>query len=401
MHGAKKIIKRLRECHEGEIRDQDLGLQFILGTTKQEFSKLLKRCPEATWFRIAKWDPFEMLFREIESFGSHRLHFRKYAQAFRDIGVTHSEGDIKEYFAEMNLEVNRPSPYMITLAAIHHYVNRPEEIEQDVKSFLDELFRKAQRPQNFNDDDDDASISSGEEQSMMVPSNALNAQASEAYMGGIQLETPRDQRFNKDPRFSVSMGGHGQHLMPGGRVAVHTPSQNVAQQQIVLNNQKLVSVRLRLMKFAAFASANVRGFEGFLGNAFSFSSMKEGDPQLACRLNTEQARGASAWVPDLKKPNPDNTHHVVVQLGPHPRDLYAVAMQGRADKDEWVTQATIFVSEDGQQWKNLPLTHTFSCKDRNSVAVYPLYSPAHCRYVKIRCEKWHGKPSLRWDCLFV
>merc|ERR1711933_33367 len=303
----------------------------------------------------------------------------------------------------MNLEVNRPSPYMITLAAIPHYVNRPEEIEPDVKSFLDELFRKAARPQNF-DDDDDASISSGEEQSMMenrlVPGSALNAQASEAYMGGIQLETPHDQRF-KDQRYSVSMGGQGQHLMPGARMAVHTPSQNVAQQQIVLNNQKLVSVRLRLMKFAAFASANVRGFEGFTGNSFSFSSMKEGDPQLACRLNTEQARGASAWVPDLKKPNPDNTHHAIVQLGPHPRDLYAVAMQGRADKDEWVTQATIFVSEDGQQWKNLPLTHTFSCKDRNSVAVYPLYSPAHCRYVKIRCEKWHGKPSLRWDCLFV
>merc|ERR1719510_1430675 len=156
------------------------------------------------------------------------------------------------------------------------------------------------------------------------------------------------------------------------------------------------------MKFASFASGNTQGFNNIPDKAFEFSSIKQGcEPALGCRLNIRSAQGACAWVADPMRPNADNSHHVIAQLGPHPVDLYAVAMQGRADKDEWVTQATIFVSDDGVLWKNLPLSHNFSCKDRHSVSVYPLYSPAHCRFVKLRAEKWQGKCSLRWDCLFV
>ena len=35
MHGAKKIIKKLRDCKEDDIRDNDLGVEFILGLKYQ------------------------------------------------------------------------------------------------------------------------------------------------------------------------------------------------------------------------------------------------------------------------------------------------------------------------------------------------------------------------------
>merc|ERR1719471_2288332 len=174
-------------------------------------------------------------------------------------------------------------------------------------------------------------------------------------------------------------------------------------QVAMLDNARLNSVRTRLAMFAAFASANRRGFADYNDTSFHPSSIRDtGEAGQVCRLHQRSVRGPSAWCADPRRPNHDATHHIVVDNG-QPRDLYAVAMQGRADKDEWVTQATILVSDDpdGVVWKSLPQIHTFSCFDRNSVVVYPLYSPVRCRFVKLRVEKWQRNPSLRWDCLFV
>jgi len=418
LHGAKNIIKKLRDCKEDDIRDDDLGVQFIIGLKYQEFNNLMRRCPQRTWQRIANFDPFELLYQEVTKSGASRVIFKKYVSAFNDIGMTYGKDEIKNFFEKMDISVTRPTPYVNTFARFVLYnltLDDDKYEEEDVLQFIDDVYRCAEW-KGADQDDDDISISSREEISDFRPLNSLNVppqstnpnlSAEHSVASSMnQLHAQSLSSFKPNPDVS-------DHRIPpqvqfsdekqaAPKVSLVQVGAQAPMTKIVLNNQKLVSVRHRLMKFAVFGTSNMRGFEGVSDIAFKFSSFKETvNPSQACRLNTTQAKGPSAWVPDLKNPNSDNTFHVIATLGPNPKDLYAVAMQGRADKDEWVEAATILVSLDGASWKNLPTVHSFSCFDRNSVAVYPLYSPARCKYVKLRVERWHNRPSLRWDCLAV
>jgi len=428
MYGAKKIIKKLRNCKEDDIRDSDLGVEFIIGLKYQEFHNLMRRCPKRTWHRLANFDPFERLYQEVTKSGASRIIFKKYVGAFNVIGLTQGKDQIKDYFERMEISVTRPTPYVNTFARFVLFNLELDddmvEEEKDVLQFIDDLYRCAEWKKDDDDDTDKESISSGEISMRALGTSLTVPQQPSLHLANSvehSVASSAHQGLNMLGGLRPATSGHGSGASPSGQAPYQYPSGQAPYQhqrgqeakmvqvgpqvpvsKIVLNNQKLVSVRHRLMKFAVFGTSNMRGFEGVSDHAFKFSSFKETvNPSQACRLNTTQAKGPSAWVPDMKNPNSDNTFHVIATLGANPMDLYAVAMQGRADKDEWVQAATILVSLDGANWKNLPTVHSFSCNDRNSVAIYPLYSPARCKYVKLRTEKWHNKPSLRWDCLAV
>jgi hypothetical protein len=467
IHGAKKIIKKLRDCKGDEIRDNDLGVEFILELKYKEFQNLLRRCPNNTWTRLANFDPFELLYQEVKKTGASRVIFRKYVEAFIAIGMPYGQGDIKRFFEKMGLSTTRPTPYVNTFARLVLYNLVPGDDEKDeneeevheVLQFIEDVMRFAEWKRD-DDDDDVRSISTEAEQSLLEQKSQLGYPG----MGGLHPQVTVPGTPSADMRPSPSgrgpgtymgmglsvpmpspMGGGMMHggmmqggmmqrgmmqggMMQGGIIqggmmqrGVETPYRvnNISQPmpmpitqigpqmplpstQIKLTNQKLNAVRQRLMRFAVFGTANKRGFEGINDLAFKFStSIESENPARACRLNATQAKGPSAWVADVESPNSDNTHHVITTLGTLPMDLYAVAMQGRGDADEWVTQATILVSVDGANWKNLPTVHRFSCDDRDSVVIYPLYTPARCKYVKLRVDKWHNAPALRWDCLAV
>jgi hypothetical protein len=472
IHGAKNILKKLRNCKEDDIRDSDLGVEFMVGLKYQDFNNILRRCPNRTWHRLANFDPFELLYQEVTKSGASRIIFKKYISAFNHIGITQGQDQIKGFFDTLKISVTRPTPYVNTFARFVLYNLTLDddlyEEEKDILQFIDDLYRCAEYKVDEDYSDQD-SISSQEmtvphqSSNLTVPQRSLLPQmsvehsvASTTHQGtllrpimsldggqGLRpiMSLDGGQGFHGQgfhPRMSVNRGqglrpmmtvegGHGVRPMmavdggnglrpmmtvDGSQQNQVSPQANLIQvgpqvsqapaKKIILNNQKLVAVRHRLMKFAVFGTSNARGFEGVKDHAFKFSSFRETvNPSQACRLNTTQARGPSAWVPDLKNPNSDNTFHVIVTLGANPKDLYAVAMQGRADKDEWVEAATVLVSLDGTTWRNLPTVHTFSCHDRHSVSIYPLYSPARCKYVKLRTEKWHNRPSLRWDCLAI
>jgi len=460
MHGAKKIIKKLRDCKEDEIRDNDLGVEFMLEMKCKEFQGLLRRCPHNTWTRLANFDPFELLYQEVKKTGASRVIFRKYVEAFIAIGMPYGQADIKRFFEKMGLSTTRPTPYVNTFAQLVLYTLAPgdddekdenqEEVDE-VLQFIEEVFRCAEWTRD-EDEDEVRSLSTEAEQSLLEQKSQLGYPG----MGGLHPQATMAGTPSADMRPSPSGRGPGQYtmggfhipqrpsqvhggMMHGGKMegsvmqggmiqgglmqrgGLETPYRvvngqpmpmhvtQIGQQlplpntQIKLTNQKLTSVRKRLMKFAVFGTDNKRGFEDVSDLAFKFSTSIDGapNPAQACRLNATQLEGPSAWVADINKPNSDNTHHIITTLGPHPMDLYAVAMQGRGDADEWVTAATILVSADGANWKNLPTVHKFACDNRDSVVIYPLYTPARCRYVKLRIDKWHNAPALRWDCLAV
>ena len=59
--GAKNIIKKLRDCVEDDIRDNDLGVEFVPELKHNEFLALMRRCPMKTWDRLANFDSYEVL----------------------------------------------------------------------------------------------------------------------------------------------------------------------------------------------------------------------------------------------------------------------------------------------------------------------------------------------------
>jgi len=423
MHGAKKVIKRLRGCKEDDIRDNDLGVEFILELNCKEFQRLMKRCPRNAWSRLANFDPFELLYREVKKSGASRIIFRKYVEAFSAIGIPHSKDDIKRFFERMGLNTTRPTPYVNTFGQIvlwylEQLENKTHKDDEEIVHFIEELYNRSEWKMEV-DEDDAKSISSDYEQTLVGQNSLLPLPyGSHLTHSDSHPRSPVADIINsanaRGP--NPSSMGLGMPYMAMRQSANSNQMQRSQELQnkivqagpqmpttkITLNNQKIVAVRHRLMKFAVFGSTNKRGFEGVNDHAFQFSSFKQNtNPAQACRLNATQAKEPSAWIPDIKNPNSDNTHHVITTLGPNPMDLYAVAMQGRGDKDEWVVSATILVSLDGVTWRHLPTVHTFSCTGRNSVVVYPLYTPARCKYVKLRIDKWHEAPALRWDCLAV
>lgn len=423
MHGAKKVIKRLRGCKEDDIRDNDLGVQFILELNCKEFQSLMKRCPRNTWSRLANFDPFELLYREVKKSGASRVIFRKYVEAFSAIGIPHHQDDIKRFFEKMGLNTTRPTPYVntfgqIVLWYVEQLENEPNEDDEEVVHFIEELYNCSEWKMEV-DEDDAKSISSDYEQSFVGQNSLLqlpygsnlahsDSCARSPAANIINSATARGPNSHSMgfgmPSMAMRQSANSNQMLRSQELPnkIVQAGPQMPMTKITLNNQRLVAVRHRLMKFAVFGSTNKRGFEGVNDHAFKFSSFKENtNPAQACRLNATQAKEPSAWIPDIKNPNSDNTHHVITTLGPNPMDLYAVAMQGRGDKDEWVASATILVSLDGISWRNLPTVHTFSCTDRNSIVVYPLYTPARCKYVKLRLDKWHEAPALRWDCLAI
>ena len=144
----------------------------------------------------------------------------------------------------------------------------------------------------------------------------------------------------------------------------------------------------QLAKFAKFGSSQCEGFEGIPNEAIkASSSLDKKRDEKGCRLN--QARpNAGAWCANPKKPNIDGSHHILVDLG-EVRNVFAVAMQGRADRDEWVTKATVEVSEDGDTWLSVPNIEVI-CYDRNSVIVQPFDKQFQARYVKLIARQWKG-----------
>jgi len=418
IHGAKKILKRLRECSEDDIRDADDGVTYLVGLSRKEFLELIQRCPQAAWKNLSNFNRMELLFRNLEKNAGpgRRIAFDRFHKALTETGVEVQQHVLRNCLEDLNFDLERSSglDYERVVGKLA-VVGRSADASRELKELVDQLLTKChwEPPQ----EEREQSIDSDEEEEMKM----ANMEA----MRSIHTQRQADLAFGFTPRAATSTrAGGGRASMMQGRAsrsfqqgvpmpasANRMPSGQAAaslmppRQMAMLDNARLNSVRTRLALFAAFASANRRGFADYNDSSFHPSSIRDRDNTDAgqvCRLHQRSARGPSGWCADPRRPNADATHHIVVDNG-QPRDLYAVAMQGRADKDEWVTQATILVSDDpdGVVWKSLPQIHTFSCFDRNSVVVYPLYSPVRCRFVKLRLEKWQKNPSLRWDCLFV
>lgn len=80
--------------------------------------------------------------------------------------------------------------------------------------------------------------------------------------------------------------------------------------------------------------------------------------------------------------------------------VVGVALQGRADADEWVTKFTVRLSVDGENFVDLPREFEYDgSKNRETVGRVLFGREVRARYVRIVAQEFFGRASLRVDAL--
>jgi hypothetical protein len=124
--------------------------------------------------------------------------------------------------------------------------------------------------------------------------------------------------------------------------------------------------------------------------AFSSSSdFNRNHTAKLCRLNSGIA-GKANWS---AKTN-DTNQWLQVDLGAV-ESLVAVAIQGRHNLDQWVTNFNIQWSSDLQNWGMIENVN--GVQDRNSISIFYLPQEALARYVRFIPMEWHNHISMRVD----
>ena len=76
--------------------------------------------------------------------------------------------------------------------------------------------------------------------------------------------------------------------------------------------------------------------------------------------------------------------------------VWEVAVQGRFNRDQWITRFDIMTSESGKEWRTISenIQGPSGCDD----IVYITYEkPNSARYIRIHAREWHNWISMRFD----
>eukprot|EP00497_Spongosphaera_streptacantha_P002687 TRINITY_DN328_c0_g2_i1.p1 TRINITY_DN328_c0_g2~~TRINITY_DN328_c0_g2_i1.p1 ORF type:complete len:507 (+),score=102.42 TRINITY_DN328_c0_g2_i1:727-2247(+) len=343
VEGSKKILAMLRGCHPKEIRTHDSGVQYLRDLSNEDFENLFKNCPRNAWEHVSKFDIFEELYQTVEE---------------RSL----LERDSKTITLDNLLEALR-----------HSHVTDVDVSSEQLEDAFGQIGIDYSMPFDFD-------------YAMKLLKHPTTGQEQLVNVIKSHCERP----IQPDKRRPVQLREDGGEKQRKKEV-----------KSVLVTADRLTQVRQKLALFALFGSASTVGFQDYDDSVFrSSSSDKYG--QTGCRLN--QLRSSpqpSAWCADTSAANPDGTHHIMIKL-PNVRSLYAVAMQGRGGgMGEWVTRATVAVSNDGENWESVGSEVVLKCRDGDTVCVAPLMRPRPARCVKLICHQWHKNPSLRWDCLFI
>lgn len=149
-------------------------------------------------------------------------------------------------------------------------------------------------------------------------------------------------------------------------------------------------------------SGKCQGFLNVPATHFSVSSMSKKGSIEDCKLNA-----ATGWTGNTQEGG-SGIHWMQVDLG-KVTTVFAVAVQGHGERDEWVTKAVLQGCasnnhESHDNWSKIQLSnaqnHKLSCSDARTVQVYMFSRWVKARFVRLSIVSFHDAPSLRWDLLF-
>ena len=93
----------------------------------------------------------------------------------------------------------------------------------------------------------------------------------------------------------------------------------------------------------------------------------------------------------------DDQQWLQIDLG-EVKTIWGIAIQGRYNRDQWITMFSIQTSVDGKTWIN-QLDRVKGNTDRNTVIEYDFEFPLQARYVRMIPIEWHIWISSRFDVL--
>jgi len=365
--GARAVVACIRGDEAAEdLRDDEDAVQFFAGLSAAEMEQFTQRLPNTIWTLINAPLDLEFVYREIRKTCASHVTPEMLEQCLCEIGAHFvARGLIKKCVHEMEMTAT-PT---ITL---------------DV--WIKKLFIKQQHSVDVA-------------QSLHATESVLH----ELLLLNERLESKYHTRLRTELLTMGSNMGSDEELLADYD---HDEEKEVAW---IDYYDSLNGLLLTVGQFGA--SNKCTGFEKIPSQRFSTSSTlrtKNGSRRQRLRLCTLNSSGA--WTADYlannnnKKDSDSDMHWIQVDLGKI-TTLFAVAIQGRADKDEWVTKAVLTVSDTNRNdWRKVQLVgdsqSTMSCRDRNTVQVYMFARWIKARYVRINIYTYHNAPSVRWDLLF-
>ncbi len=216
----------------------------------------------------------------------------------------------------------------------------------------------------------------------------------------------KERNITKELRYldyNDSNKKHGQHWLGYG---ITWQDEQNPKWCVVLHLQNTLTGSQLLTKMETFASQN--GFDAkFTGAALDASLARwrideAKDDQITA--SSEYNRNHSARLSKLNSEHKyanwsakkcDDSQWIQLDLLQKSM-IFEVALQGRFNREQWITRYDLLVSDNGKDWTLIAANHpgVDSCEE---VQVLVLTKPVIARYVRIQPKEWHGWISLRFD----
>merc|ERR1719242_120157 len=136
LRGAKQFIAEFRGCKVEDIRDNDLGVTYLIDLDEEQLQQLLENCPEAAWKTIRTFHPFERLIRHIEANMtpeqkmSGKCDLETLTDAFAKTGIEEiTSGELQVALQTVGTDYSAPFKYMLLFGMLSDPLSDVETIK--------------------------------------------------------------------------------------------------------------------------------------------------------------------------------------------------------------------------------------------------------------------------------
>ena len=372
--GAKYFIASLRQSAEEakNLRDDEDGVSFFAGLRIDEMEKFVMRLPTTIWTLINNPLEIELVYREIKTKCSQNVTSELLQNCLVELGASFvAPNMVESSMKEMNLSPNPTVLLDIWIKKLFIKTIGGNEESHASVSILDELLII----------NDELELAYYKEQRLeLMARNSGDSQPNYDDADSLNVDTTLNE-----------IDSDGDYDDDEQKEVVWVPN--------YLNLNKL------LHDVGCFGtSGKCHGLNKIPKIQFSASSEanKKTANATKCKLN-----GKYGWTANHHGSKNQNVHWIQVDLGKI-TTVFAVAIQGKYEKDEWITKGVLTASntynQKSDEWKKVQLAGDndgkIACTDNQTVQVYMLSRWIKARYIRLNIYKYHNAPSLRWDLCF-
>ncbi|XP_068740044.1 uncharacterized protein [Montipora capricornis] len=160
-------------------------------------------------------------------------------------------------------------------------------------------------------------------------------------------------------------------------------------------------ISMRIEVFGCKECHDALGIESHVIPDSKFTASSQWDPNHAAHQARLHFPGAPGKAASWSSRTNDINQWLQIDLGSQNTKLTAIASQGRADLDQWVTKFKLQYSDNGVHFyyykepgQSAPKEFAANT-DRNTVVYHELSQAVRAKYIRIRPTAWHNHISMR------